>query len=83
MQRKAFYVDQIGSYLPALELLPLYQSHRRRDQPRGSNSNAGEMDQTWYSPKAQPGKFHRVNKWLLFLTKRPITNNNCMNKAVE
>ena len=58
MQREAFYVDQIWSYLPALELLPLYQPHRRHDQPRGSNSNAGKMDQTWstfYVAKWQTG----------------------------
>ena len=34
------YLDQVWSILPALGLLPL-------DGLRGSNSNAGKMDQTW------------------------------------
>ena len=38
-------VDQVRSILPALELLPLDWSCRKCDKLRGSNSNAGKMDQ--------------------------------------
>ena len=42
-----FSLEQVWSTLPALELLPLDCWRRRRQQSRGSNSNACEVDQTW------------------------------------
>ena len=43
-------LDQVWSILPALFLLPLVCWRQRREQSRGSNSNAGKMDQTWSKP---------------------------------
>ena len=42
-------LGQFWSILPAMELLPStgHAADLRIDQLRGSNSNAGNMDQTW------------------------------------
>ena len=43
-----YEVDQVCSILPALELFPLYLASPAAGTVKGSNSNAGKMDQTWF-----------------------------------
>ena len=40
-------LDQVWSILPAMDLLTYDLSSLWRDKSRGSNSDAGKMDQTW------------------------------------